>query len=188
VDGLRLDATHALADTSERHLIAEIADAVHARGGFVTAEDERNPAQLLRDPTGRGAGLDAAWADDFHHQARVALTGTNERHYASYSGTAAALADVLRHGWTYRGQPFPAWDNRPRGEPCRHLPAKAFIFCIENHDQIGNRARGGTPGAFGHARAISRRLGAAPPQSLCPAAFHGAGMGRQLPVSLLHRS
>jgi len=141
-DGLRLDATHAISDQSSPHLLAEIAAAAHARGGFVIAEDERNQAEILRLPDGAGFGLDAAWADDFHHQVRVALTGIREAYFGAYRGTAADLASTLTHGWTYRGQPYGPWGGRARGSPCDHLPANAFVVCIENHDQIGNRAKG----------------------------------------------
>ena len=139
-DGLRLDATHAIRDDSPVHLIEEIAALAHGRGAFVIAEDERNTAGILRG--GGKFGVDACWADDFHHQVRVALTGTRRAYFAGYGGGASDLADTIGHGWTYRGQPYPAWDGRPRGEPADHLPAEAFIYCIENHDQVGNRARG----------------------------------------------
>ncbi len=142
IDGLRLDATHAIPDESRPHLLEEITAAVHARGGFVIAEDERNSSELLRTAEGKGYDLDAAWSDDFHHQVRVALTGKRRGYFSSYGGTAAEVADVLAHGWTYRGQPFSFWQNKPRGGPCDHLPAKAFVLCIENHDQVGNRAKG----------------------------------------------
>jgi maltooligosyltrehalose trehalohydrolase len=139
IDGLRLDATHAIRDGSSVHIIEEITELAHERGAFIVAEDERNTALILR---GGGLGADAVWADDFHHQVRVALTGTRESYFGGYAGGAAGVADALRHGWTYRGQPFPAWGGRPRGEPAADLPPEAFIHCIENHDQVGNRARG----------------------------------------------
>ncbi|MDB6167661.1 MAG: malto-oligosyltrehalose trehalohydrolase [Verrucomicrobia bacterium] len=141
-DGLRVDATHALQDQSATPFLAELGRLVHAREGFVIAEDDRNTPRLQRERDGRGYQFDAAWADDFHHQVRVALTGTRESYYGSYQGTAWDVAETLDHGWTYRGQPYPFWRGRPRGEPCRHLPSHAFVACIENHDQIGNRARG----------------------------------------------
>lgn len=141
-DGLRLDATHAISDDSPRHLLAEIAETVHARGGFLIAEDERNNAGLLRLPNGGGMKLDAVWSDDFHHQVRVALTGTRKSYFAGYSGSAADLASTLEHGWTYQGQAFAPWKGRARGSICGHLPPSAFVTCIENHDQIGNRAKG----------------------------------------------
>lgn len=142
VDGLRLDATHTIEDASERHLLAEIADAVHARSGFVIAEDERNAGELFQTEDGRGIGLDAVWSDDFHHQVRVALTGVRESYFASYAGTPDELAVTLQNGWFYTGQAFPFWNGRTRGAPSRNLPPSAFVYCIENHDQVGNRALG----------------------------------------------
>jgi maltooligosyltrehalose trehalohydrolase len=140
-DGLRLDATHAIPDSSSRHILREIADAAHQRGAFVVAEDERNSADLVR-AAATGAGMDAAWADDFHHQVRVALTGSRLSYFSAYRGTPEDIADTVEHGWTYRGQPFPGWQGRPRGSECESLPTDAFVYCIENHDQVGNRPRG----------------------------------------------
>lgn len=142
IDGLRLDATHAIEDNSDKHLLAEIAEVAHARGGFVIAEDERNSVELLSLKEGRGYGIDAVWSDDFHHQVRVALTGVRESYFASYPGHPDALATTLDHGWYYTGQAFPFWNGRPRGANSRELPPKAFVYCIENHDQVGNRASG----------------------------------------------
>lgn len=125
-DGLRLDATHAILDESPRHLLAELADVSH----------------VLRRPDGTGAQIDAVWADDFHHQVRVTLTGVQEAYFKSYGGSSDEIADTLIHGWFYRGQPYPFWKGRPKGEATEHLPPGAFVFCIENHDQVGNRALG----------------------------------------------
>lgn len=141
-DGLRLDATHMMHDHSPQHLLAEIAGLAHERGAFLIAEDERNSCELLTREDGSGAHLDAAWADDFHHQVRVALTGAQDGYLRSYSGSAAELARTLESGWFYTGQGYPFWNGRPKGESCRHLPTSAFVTCIENHDQVGNRARG----------------------------------------------
>jgi maltooligosyltrehalose trehalohydrolase len=141
-DGLRLDATHMIHDASARHLLAEIADEAHRRGAFLIAEDERNTSEILRQCDGKGAGIDAAWADDFHHQVRVALTGTTEGYFKGYRGTAEDLATTIRRGWFYSGQPYAAWQGRPRGDDPEHLPTKSFVVCIENHDQVGNRALG----------------------------------------------
>ncbi|MCR6655806.1 MAG: hypothetical protein NVV63_08310 [Opitutus sp.] len=114
----------------------------HARGAFLIAEDERNTTEILCDAKGAGAGLDAAWADDFHHEVRVALTGIREGYFAGYRGTPEELARTLTSGWFYTGQPFASWKGRARGSPCGHLPTRSFVFCIENHDQVGNRAQG----------------------------------------------
>lgn len=142
VDGLRLDATHAMEDESDSHILEEIATLAHDRGAFVIAEDERNPVQLLTESDGTGYHFDAVWSDDFHHSVRVALTGTREAYFKSYEGMSAELARTLERGWTYCGEPFPYWDGRPRGGKCKHLPPSSFVFCIENHDQVGNRAHG----------------------------------------------
>jgi maltooligosyltrehalose trehalohydrolase len=141
IDGFRLDATHAIVDTSEPHILAEIAEAVHARGGYVIAEDERNEAALLTPATEGGYGFDGAWADDFHHSARVGQTGQREAYFRAFNGTAAELLDVLGNGWHYRGQTSEA-SGEARGTECRQLPPSRFVHCISNHDQAGNRALG----------------------------------------------
>lgn len=141
-DGLRLDATHAIEDDSPTHLLAEIAAVARERGAFTIAEDERNSCGVLRREDGTGCGIDAVWADDFHHQVRVALTGVQESYFQSYRGTTTDLARTLGQGWFYAGEAFPQWKGRPRGEPCGHLAPSSFVYCIENHDQVGNRAAG----------------------------------------------
>lgn len=141
-DGLRLDAIHAIEDDSPRHFLAELAETVHARGGFVIGEDPRNLCELIEPATQGGVGLDAVWADDFHHEVRVATTGTREAYFGSFSGSGADLAATLAKGWFYRGQPYPFWKGKPRGTDCAQRPTSAFVHCIENHDQVGNRAAG----------------------------------------------
>ena len=156
IDGFRLDATHEIADTSERHILAEIADAVHSLGGFVIAEDERNEPQLLAPPARGGFGFDGAWADDFHHVVRVMLTGNREGYYANFEGTTGELAQTLTHGWLYRGQPQLTSGEKRGGDPAELKPEQ-FVYCISNHDQVGNRAFG-------------ERLG----QIISPAAYRAA--------------
>jgi maltooligosyltrehalose trehalohydrolase len=141
LDGLRLDATHAIKDDSSPHILAEIGAAVGAslppeRHLLLIAEDERNEPALVADH-----GLGAVWADDFHHQVRVALAGDREGYYADYSGSVADLADTLRRGWFYTGQTS-QFLGRPRGKPTGALEPPSFVHCIQNHDQVGNRALG----------------------------------------------
>ncbi len=140
-DGLRLDAVHAIEDTSEPHVVAQIAAAAHARGAFVIAEDDRNEAKITTPVPDGGWGVDGMWSDDFHHTMRVALTGQREAHFANYSGALDEWADTLRSGWFYGGQYFKTW-KRPRGSPAGHLAPEQFVFCISNHDQVGNRPLG----------------------------------------------
>ena len=141
IDGFRLDATHAIVDTSKKHVLAEIAEVVHSLGGFVIAEDERNEPKLLLPPERGGMGLDAIWADDFHHVVRVMLTRTREGYYKSYEGTAEELAATLEHGWLFEGRKR---QRRGRGQPAAaaDLLPEQLIFCITNHDQTGNHAFG----------------------------------------------
>ncbi|HEX6107641.1 MAG TPA: malto-oligosyltrehalose trehalohydrolase [Gemmatimonadales bacterium] len=131
VDGLRLDATHAILDDSPRHILEEIADRLHALTPrrVVIAEDERPEPRLLLPRERAGYGLDAVWADDLHHQLRRLTAGDHEGYFARYGGTMAEVVDTLRRGWSYE-------------EAALELPPRAFVHCIQNHDQVGNRAMG----------------------------------------------
>jgi maltooligosyltrehalose trehalohydrolase len=137
VDGLRYDATHAVFDESPRHVLGAIGDRVRALapGALLIAEDERNDPGCLA-----ALGVQALWADDFHHQLRVTLTGENDGYYAGYAPSVEDLARTIEGGWLYQGQPSPS--GRPRGKPAPDLAWQAFVYCIQNHDQIGNRALG----------------------------------------------
>jgi len=143
LDGLRLDATHAILDDSEMHLLAELAARVRAeapRPAILIAEDERNERRLLLPPP-EGYGLDAVWTDDFHHSLRRLLAGDHEGYYAAYTGTAQELARTLRKGWLYEGESYPP-TGAPRGTSAEGLSPEHFVYCIQNHDQVGNRALG----------------------------------------------
>ena len=144
-DGLRLDATHALVDGSARHVLAELADALHGldlgRSVHVIAEDERNLAKLVLPRAGGGWGLDAVWADDFHHELHRALTGEDGGYYADFSGTAADIATTINQGWFYTGQDS-NYAGRPRGSGTAGIDRRRFVFCLQDHDQVGNRALG----------------------------------------------
>jgi maltooligosyltrehalose trehalohydrolase len=143
-DGLRLDAVHALIDTSMQPFVADLSGAVHRTGGhrtLVYAEDSRNLAYLVQDRRCGGWGLDGVWADDFHHIVRRMLAGDDRSYYVDYHGTAAELADTLRNGWLYRGQHSRHW-GAPRGTSASAVEMRKAIVCVQNHDQVGNRALG----------------------------------------------
>ena len=138
VDGLRLDATHAIVDDSPVHILAEIARRVRelpAPRRFLIAEDERNDARVLREPGAGGWGLDGVWADDLHHQLRRLTAGDRDGYFVHYEGSTDAIATTLRHGW-WRG-------DRESAAAAAQLPPRAVVHCIQNHDQVGNRAFGG---------------------------------------------
>jgi maltooligosyltrehalose trehalohydrolase len=144
LDGLRLDATHAIADDSPRHVLAEIAGEVRRRAGrpaLLVAEDHRNLDLLIRPPEEGGYGLDGVWADDLHHGIRARLAGDRDGYFADFGGTAEELADTLRRGWLFVGQPSAFWGG-PRGTDPAGLPLERFLIFVQNHDQVGNRAFG----------------------------------------------
>ncbi|MDA8250070.1 MAG: malto-oligosyltrehalose trehalohydrolase [Rhodospirillales bacterium] len=136
-DGLRFDAAHAIVP---QQALLELAAGIRAgvaagRHVHLVLEHEGNRASLL------GAGkFDAQWADDAHHCLHVLLTGETEGYYGDYPDPAAQLARALRHGFAYQGEVSPR--GRRRGEPSGELPPSCFVFCLQNHDQIGNRALG----------------------------------------------
>jgi len=146
IDGLRLDATHAIQDDSTPHILTELAvrtrESLPDERHFVLiAENERNDPRLISPPEAGGHGLDAVWADDFHHQVRVALTLESEGYYMDYTGAADDLVLTLRQGWFYTGQ-MSQFLGEARGASPGDLPPPRFVLCIQNHDQVGNRAMG----------------------------------------------
>lgn len=163
-DGLRLDATHAIIDDSPTPLLQEIqARARAAAGGrrvVLIAEDERNEPRVVLPVERGGWGLDGVWADDLHHQLRRAFAGDSDGYYADYTGSAADIAKTLNQGWFYEGQPSKV-HGKPRGKPAQDAAPWQLVHCIQNHDQIGNRAVGDrlsesvSPAAF---RAMSTLL------------------------------
>lgn len=138
-DGLRLDATHAIVDPSTPHILRELADAVsqHRPRKLLIAEDNRNDPGVVHD-----LGLDAIWADDFHHQVRVTLTGERDGYYNAYEPGVADLARVITRGWLYEGQRYAPSGGEGRGRCADNLDAHALVYCLQNHDQVGNRALG----------------------------------------------
>lgn len=144
-DGLRLDATHAIIDDSSKPLLQEIQERAHAaadgRAIVVTAEDERNDNRVVKPVSDGGWGLDGVWADDFHHQMRRAFAGDKDGYYADYTGSAGDLATTLCQGWFYTGQHSQV-HKQARGTKPEAIQPVHFVHCIQNHDQIGNRALG----------------------------------------------
>lgn len=146
IDGLRLDATHAIIDTSAVHLLEELTAEVGAtarrlgRHVAIMAEDDRRDPLLLRSPEAGGYGMDGLWNDDVHHGLHVALTHERDGYYEDYVGLAD-LARALRRGFVYDGR-WSAHRRRRVGRPLGGLGADRLIASLQNHDQIGNRATG----------------------------------------------
>jgi maltooligosyltrehalose trehalohydrolase len=144
-DGLRIDATQAIYDTSRTHILGEIGRAARKAAGkrsvYLTGENEPQHARLLRPVETGGCGLDALWNDDFHHSATVAATGQCEAYYSETRGTPQELISAVKWGFLYQGQWY-AWQKQRRGSPAFDLPARSFVTFIQNHDQVANSASG----------------------------------------------
>jgi maltooligosyltrehalose trehalohydrolase len=145
-DGLRLDAVHAIYDLGARHIlraIKDVADAVAARQNRtieIVAESDQNDPRIVSPAERGGHGLDAQWADDFHHAVHSLLTGELRGYYSDY-GKAGQLAQVLDTPFLHAGTYSPH-RKRKHGAPPNDLPGDRFVVCIQNHDQVGNRAKG----------------------------------------------
>ncbi len=148
VDGLRLDAVHALVDASATHLLEEMAVEVAALSAHqgrpltLIAESDLNDTRLVTPREGGGYGLDAQWSDDYHHAAHVALTGETSGYYADFE-PLSTLAKVCEKGFFHDGT-YSSFREADHGRPVdtEHLPTWRLVVCTSNHDQIGNRAVG----------------------------------------------
>jgi malto-oligosyltrehalose trehalohydrolase len=146
LDGLRLDAVHAILDDSGRHILQELAERVRAaapdRPVHLILENEANEvSRLLRDEAGRPRQHTAQWNDDVHHVLHVAASGEASGYYAEYKGDTRKLGRALAEGFAFQGEHMP-YRGHARGEPSAGLPPTAFVAFIQNHDQVGNRAFG----------------------------------------------
>ncbi|HEV2778044.1 MAG TPA: malto-oligosyltrehalose trehalohydrolase [Actinophytocola sp.] len=148
VDGLRLDAVHALVDRGATHLLEQLAVEVDAlaaglrRPLTLIAESDLNDPKLITSRDGGGYGLSAQWSDDVHHALHVALTGETHGYYADF-GAPGALATTLRSAFFHAGT-WSSFRGRTHGRPVdtRRVPGHRFVCFLQNHDQIGNRAAG----------------------------------------------
>ena len=145
LDGLRLDATQNIFDTSADHVIAaigrEVRAAAGARATIIVAENEPQRTHLVRPAALGGYDLDALWNDDLHHTALVALTGKREGYYTDYTGSPQEFVSAVKYGYLYQGQHY-KWQRQRRGTPALDLPPKTFVAFLENHDQVANSVRG----------------------------------------------
>jgi maltooligosyltrehalose trehalohydrolase len=148
LDGLRLDAVHALADRRATHVLEELAvevDALAAALGrplCLIAESDLNDPRLITPREAGGHGLSAQWCDDLHHALHVALTGETDGYYADF-GQPGALVQTLRGAYFHAGT-WSSFRGRTHGRPVDVLrtPGHRFLIYLQNHDQVGNRARG----------------------------------------------
>jgi len=145
IDGLRLDATQQILDSTSPHVLSEITQsarrAAPGRAIIIVAENEPQHVKLVRPIEQGGYGMDGLWNDDFHHSALVAVTGRNEAYYTDYHGTPQELVSALKWGYLYQGQRY-SWQKQRRGTPTFGVSPAAFITYIQNHDQVANSGWG----------------------------------------------
>jgi maltooligosyltrehalose trehalohydrolase len=161
-DGLRFDAVHAI---TESDWLDEMAAEVRQRTEpdrhvhLVLENDDNAASHLARD-------FDAQWNDDGHHVLHLMLTGEHEGYYQDYADQPAKrLARCLKEGFIYQGEPSPHRDMKPRGTASADLPSTAFVFFLQNHDQIGNRAFGERLTTLANPQALEAAIAL---QLLCP--------------------
>jgi maltooligosyltrehalose trehalohydrolase len=146
LDGFRLDAVHAIADQSAVPFLQDLAAAVHSRAEQlgrrvqVIAESDQNDARLVLPPIVHGYGLDGQWSDDLHHALHSLLTGERAGYYEDF-GELEHLAQAYRRGFVFAGE-YSSHRQRRHGSPPRLLRGEQLVVCSQNHDQVGNRARG----------------------------------------------
>jgi len=146
LDGLRLDAVQTIKDDSPKHILAEIQECVQGlaheltRAACVIAETDENDSRYIKKPTDGGCGLDAVWSDDFHHALHAFFTGERQGYYQDF-GDPQDIVRALREGYVFQGEYFRFW-HAPRGTSAKDVPLPANVICTQNHDQVGNRAKG----------------------------------------------
>lgn len=146
IDGLRLDAVQTIKDDSPRHLLEELQQNVQTlaqelgRKVTVVAETDENDPRYVR-PFGSGFDLQGFWSDDFHHAMHAFFTGERQGYYQDF-GAPEQIVVALRDGYVFQGQPFKFWNGVKRGRPAIDVQLPQNVICIQNHDQVGNRAKG----------------------------------------------
>ena len=146
LDGLRLDAVHALVDSRATHLLEELGRETTAlqhslgRQLWLIAESDLNDPKLVRRREAGGYGLDGQWTDDVHHALHAALTGERQGYYADF-GSLETLGKALTQAFVHDGR-WSSFRNRSHGRPVGDLPGERFVAFLQDHDQVGNRARG----------------------------------------------
>ena len=142
LDGLRLDAIHAIFDSSAEHIVQAVARRVHAvrPDALVIAESGLNDPRVMRGVGRGGYGCDGAWADDFHHALRTLITDEHDGYYSDF-GHVGQLAKAWHRPHVHDGG-YSAFRRRRFGAPADDVPPERFVVFSQNHDQVGNRAMG----------------------------------------------
>jgi maltooligosyltrehalose trehalohydrolase len=187
VDALRIDAIHGIFDFSARHILQELAEAVHGearklgRAVQVIAESSLDDARTVTSPQLGGHGLDAQWNDDFHHALRTLLTGERDGYYVDF-GEFSQLAKAFREGFVYSGQ-YSRYRRRRHGSSSAGIAPGRFVVFSQNHDQVGNRMRGERLGHSAGPEKLKLAAGAVLLSPYLPLLFMGEEYGERAPFS-----
>jgi maltooligosyltrehalose trehalohydrolase len=185
IDALRLDAVHAIIDSSALPFVEQLTLAVHHRAReldraiHVIAESDRNDSRIAREAEKNGWGVDATWDDDIHHAVHVLLTGEQTGYYADFGGIGK-LAAGLREGFIYSGQ-YSKFRQRSHGNSARDLPGERFVVFSQNHDQVGNRMLGERLSSLVSFEALKLAAGAILLSPFVPLIFMGEEYGEKAP-------
>lgn len=185
LDALRTDAIHGIFDFSAKHVLRELAEAVHARAGElgrkaqVIAESDLNDARMIRPADLGGCGLDAQWNDDFHHSLHTLLTGERTGYYEDF-GKLEHLEKALREGFVYSGE-YSAYRKRRHGASSNDRPAGQFVVFSQNHDQAGNRMAGERLSSLAAFEQLKLAAGAVMLSPFIPLLFMGEEYGETAP-------
>ena len=146
IDGLRVDAVHAIYDLGARHVLAELCERARAESRvtpLLIAESDLNDPRTVAPAVAGGWGFDAQWADDFHHSLHALLSGERDGYYADF-GSVADLAEATARPFLYDGR-YSEHRRRRHGAPADGIRRTRFVVSSQNHDQVGNRAVGDRP-------------------------------------------
>ncbi|HEU4344961.1 MAG TPA: malto-oligosyltrehalose trehalohydrolase [Candidatus Binatia bacterium] len=187
IDGLRLDAVHAILDHSPYTFIEELGENIHAEAArlnrqvFLFPESAANDARLVRSRELGGYGLDAQWNDDFHHALRGVISGEASGYYKDY-GEFRQLVKAYREGFVYCGE-YSRYRRRRHGTSARDIPAKRFVVFCQNHDQVGNRMSGERLSRLVCFETLKLAAGTVLLSPFIPLLFMGEEYGEQAPFS-----
>lgn len=182
IDGLRLDAIHAIYDMSARPFLQELAARVgelKGRTRYLIAESDLNDMRILRSPEKGGFGLHGQWCDEFHHTLHTLITGENDGYYSEF-GTMKLLEKAYKQGYVYDGIYSPH-RKRNHGNSPKDFGSERFVVCIQNHDQVGNRLGGDRLSTLVDFEALKLAAGAMLLSAFVPMLFMGEEYGEEAP-------
>jgi maltooligosyltrehalose trehalohydrolase len=185
IDALRLDAVHAIKDSSATPFLEELGQEVHEKADeinrrlYLIAESDLNDARVIRSRNIGGYGLDAQWSDDFHHSLHALLTGERDGYYADF-GRIENLAKAYRECFVYDGT-YSRHRKRRHGNSSRLNASRQFVVCAQNHDQIGNRMQGDRLSQFVGFEKLKLAAGAVILSPFIPLLFMGEEYGETAP-------